>query len=266
MTAIRNQTIQYSNVSGTPEDARVFLLGDIHTDRTHGEQRRSIFQQYAKAGDIVLFESRQQFYELNPDFFKETRGLNVICMGWDSEFHVKALKELTKEQIAIAKAMEEPTDPLTRELAHHRFAKLQQDFKKLNLERDKFLLETVRKLREMHPDKTIFVRGGDEHIMSKAVQWGLRNEKIFCATFAESNDQESLESYNERLFRESKRAPLEKVSAPVTLRAAPHPAYKANELQQTQIIKKSPLSLVKKVVQYAVPIIALALAYRYMPY
>lgn len=149
-------------------DAKIFCLGEDHTNPYYNIAYVEFVNQYAQEGDIVLVESIAAGLEVDGKKHRDTKYVTkpVRVIGWDNielleqaRKNVQVLVELNTQIEKVRNEQHEVPSGLDK-----RFWELQSKTDQIAIvERNKSLFATIGSIRKQYPTQRMFIFAGDAH-------------------------------------------------------------------------------------------------------
>jgi hypothetical protein len=151
-----------------PEEARLFCLGDKHTEEWQKAWRGGVIDHYGSDGDIVLIEGLRAGASLPYHPFLSVQK-KVDVLGWDDVDLIKDTKTAIRICVSLNEKYQE-RDPTSKWSKEDR-ASWDEAYKKIQincLSRTKILIKTARKyLKNIKSGQKLFIIAGSDHFYNK---------------------------------------------------------------------------------------------------
>lgn len=151
-----------------PEEARLFCLGDKHTEEWQKAWRGGIIDHYGSDGDIVLIEGLRAGASLTYHPFLNVQK-KVDVLGWDDLDLIKDTKTAIRICVNLNEKYQErvPSSKWSKE----DFASWDEAYNKIQTNcqlRTKILIKTARKyLKNIKSGQKLFIIAGSDHFYNK---------------------------------------------------------------------------------------------------
>jgi hypothetical protein len=173
------------------EKANIICLGERHDCQNHVTLHARLLESFAKDGDIVLVEGVKSGQVVSRHKLEVTKTLtkDVTVYGWDNIDLVTEAMRLSREGVKLDDRLD------SSDLSTMERATLRQMHKTLmgkytaiaQGERNKVLARTISTMRQIYPEKRIFIIAGYRHFIVDAdFQRFLAKDKYIAFTPQES--------------------------------------------------------------------------------